>query len=162
MWPQQVQEGGVYSIDIGDKTWQRGIRTKDLGENGVFVFLRDWGTVVHRQKNHIYVLEDKFRELPWQAIPCGLAFTAPDNFAPYWSKRANVMMRLTCEGKGGLMRVRGIAGNRHKEAYVDLKIQMENGGDAVYIRSLLKSLGYTRDVPKVKTETQPFIAGMSQ
>lgn len=83
IWPDQVREGNICAVDINDGDWQTGIVTKNLGDGTVFVSLKDWGIIVHRRKHHLYTLEDKFRELPWQAIPCGVAYTAPAKLELY-------------------------------------------------------------------------------
>jgi len=50
------------------KGWQRGIVTQ-LGEGDmVTIALRDWGRAIQRPYHDIYILEDRFRELEWQAI----------------------------------------------------------------------------------------------
>lgn len=165
MWPDRVREGEICAVDTGsdiNNEWHRGIIIKDLGDGVVLVSLRDWGVMMQRRKHHLYTLEDRFRELPWQAIPCGLAYAVPATLEPYWPKKTNTMLRLLCERKREWMLIRGSAGTRNEGAYVDLKIKMENEGEIMYIRTLLKSLGYTRNAKEIKPETQPrFSNGLS-
>jgi len=66
------------------KGWQRGIVTQ-LGEGDmVTIALRDWGRAIQRPYHDIYILEDRFRELEWQAIPCGLGHIQPVGARTRW------------------------------------------------------------------------------
>lgn len=160
-WPEEVREGDICCVDIDEGVWQRGVVLKDLGGGSILVELKDWGTIMFRKKYHVYRLEEKFRELPWQGIPCGLAYTAPSTLAPYWPKKANTLMKLCCEGRKVTMRIQGCGGVQNREAYVDLKVKMENDGDVTHMRSLLKSFGYGRDVVQLKPNTQPYFVEAS-
>ena len=52
-----------------ERKWQRGILTQI---QGMAVALRDWRRIIKRPSFEIYILEEKFRELKKQAIPCVL------------------------------------------------------------------------------------------
>ncbi|XP_070150990.1 uncharacterized protein [Polyergus mexicanus] len=54
--------------------WQRGLIIKmNTAMFMMKISLRDWGMIVCRPMGQVYFLEDRFRELPWQSIKCGLA-----------------------------------------------------------------------------------------
>jgi len=61
--------------------WRRGWIEKISQASGmVRVRLGDHGWSTWRPMHETYHLEDRFRDLPWQAFACGLAYTgSPDN-----------------------------------------------------------------------------------
>jgi len=70
--PDHVLPDELVAVREG-KGWQREIVIQ-LGRGDlVTIALRDWGRAIQRPVHDIYILEDRFRELEWQAIPCGLA-----------------------------------------------------------------------------------------
>ncbi|KYN40079.1 hypothetical protein ALC56_05486 [Trachymyrmex septentrionalis] len=70
----------VYDVYLDDMVViqeHRGIILQIRGDGTVSIDLRDWGRLVERRYSEIYILEDRFRELEWQAIPCTIAHTEP-------------------------------------------------------------------------------------
>jgi len=102
--PDPIMLGEIVAIREG-KGWQRGIVTQ-VGEGDmVTIALRDWGRAIQRPYHDIYILEDRFRELEWQAIPCGLAHIQPVGGRTRWPRRAKELTRLLLEKREGWIRI---------------------------------------------------------
>jgi len=76
--PDHVKEGELMAVKEG-RGWQRGFVTRHNRNGTALIALRvgQWGRVIERSICEIYLLEDRFREISWQGIPCGLAYTGP-------------------------------------------------------------------------------------
>ncbi|KYN17048.1 hypothetical protein ALC57_10685 [Trachymyrmex cornetzi] len=92
--PDHIVVGEVVTIRE-NRGWQRGIITDINGDGTVAISLRDWGRNVERRLFEVHILEDRFCQLKWQGIPCGLAHTAPFS-GTSWPRRER---DLTKEGK---------------------------------------------------------------
>jgi hypothetical protein len=76
-----VALGELVATQEGSR-WQRGIIFAIHRDGCVSVALRDWGRVIRKPLWEVYYLEECFRDLEWQAIPCALAYTGPDPVTP--------------------------------------------------------------------------------
>ncbi|KYN17602.1 Tudor and KH domain-containing protein [Trachymyrmex cornetzi] len=76
-----------------NRGWQRGIITDINGDGTVAIYLRDWGRNMERRLFEVHILEDRFCQLKWQRIPCGLAHTAPFSDSS-WPRRARDLTRF--------------------------------------------------------------------
>jgi len=84
--PDHILPDELVAVREG-RGWQRGIVTQ-LGRGDlVTIALRDWGRAIQRPVHDIYILEDRFRELEWQAIPCGLAHVQPIGGKLRWASK---------------------------------------------------------------------------
>ncbi|KAG5335162.1 TDRKH protein, partial [Acromyrmex charruanus] len=108
-----------------NRGWQRGIVTDVNGDGTVAISLRDWGRNVERRSFEVYILEDRFCQLEWQGIPCGLAHTAPFSGSS-WPRRARDLTRFLMSQQEGRMSILGTIKN---EAAL-IKLEIRSGGDA--------------------------------
>lgn len=103
--PDHVQPGELVAIREG-RRWQRGIIERVSGDTAT-ILLRDWGQIVTRDLFECYTLEDRFREVHWKAIPCGLAYIKPIGSGIYWPDRVNVLTKHLIEGREGTIQIHG-------------------------------------------------------
>lgn len=89
------------------RKWQRGILTQIRGDGTAVVALRDWGRIIERPCYDLYILEDKFRQLEWQTIPCALAHTGPDPAKKKWSRRTRQLTQFLMERHEGWISIVG-------------------------------------------------------
>jgi len=104
-WPDHVLPDEL--VAVRGKEWQRGIVLKLERGNLVTVALRDWGRVIRRPVHDMYILENRFRELEWQAIPCGLAHIRHIGARSRWPRKAKELTRLLLEKREGWIRILG-------------------------------------------------------
>lgn len=154
--PDHVVEGEIVAIKE-NRGWQRGIITAVHEDGTVTVSLRDWGRSVERPYFEIYILEDRFREMKWQGIPCGLAYTGPFSGSS-WSKKARDLTKFLINQQEGAISILGTI--RDEAAFVKLKVR--SGGDArhyheINLKETLISLGYAEHADKLRTGTHPSI-----
>ena len=75
IWLHDIKEDDQVAIKE-DHSWRRGwIEKYNQKTKMVKICLGDFGRIIWRPVNEIFHLENQFRELPWQAIACGLAYT---------------------------------------------------------------------------------------
>lgn len=103
--PDHVQPGELCVIREG-RRWQRGIIERVQGDL-VTILLRDWGRTVVRPSAECYVLEERFREVRWKAIPCGLGYIKPVGIGTIWSDRVNLLTKHLIEGRSGSTQILG-------------------------------------------------------
>jgi len=136
--PDHVLPDELVAVREG-KGWQRGIVTQ-LGKGDlVTVALRDWGRAIQRPVYDIYILEDRFRELEWQAIPCGLAHIQPIGGRPRWPRKARELTRLLLEKREGWIRILGSI--RDEAAIIALELKRESLDEMGSLTDLLIGMG---------------------
>lgn len=82
--------------------WRRGLITKiNKPRDRIRISLGDIGLKIYRSIHEIYKLEDKFKELPWQAIACGLAHTGPRIPLPTWPYETRKLCKFLIKGNDG-------------------------------------------------------------
>ncbi|KYN06858.1 hypothetical protein ALC62_02242 [Cyphomyrmex costatus] len=143
--PDHIIVGEAVAIREG-RGWQRGVIT-DV----------DWGRSVERPCFEVYILEDRFRQMRWQGISCGLAYIAPFSGSS-WSRKAKDLTKfLINQQEGHISILRTV---RDEGALVELKIR--SGGNAreyheINFKETLIKLGYARHSDKLRTGSHPFI-----
>lgn len=89
--PDQVPEE-IVAI----REWQRGIVLELVDNRTARITLRD-GHIIRRSISEIYQLEDKFRELEWQGIACGQAYTTSCMPGKEWTRKTREITKLLVE-----------------------------------------------------------------
>ncbi|KYQ53906.1 hypothetical protein ALC60_05537 [Trachymyrmex zeteki] len=141
--PDRVIIGEVVAIQE-HRGWQRGIITSINGDGTVAISLRDWGRNIERRLFEVHFLEDRFCQMEWQGIPCGLAHTAPFS-GSVWPRKARNLTKYLINQEEGRMSIVEIIGD---EAAL-VKLNIRSGGDAreyhqINLKKTLISLGYTQ------------------
>ncbi|XP_018376445.1 PREDICTED: uncharacterized protein LOC108769757 [Trachymyrmex cornetzi] len=124
-----VQEG---------RTWQRGVIINLEGKDTVTVALRDWGRVIRRPITDMYIL-DRFRELNWQDIPCGLAHLRPVGARSRWSRNSRALTRLLLGRREGWMQI--LESIEDYAAIITLELKRESEDETSSLKDLLISMG---------------------
>lgn len=156
IWPEQMRKNMDVAVKH-NKTWRRGFINK-INKNTLMVqvILGDWGQIIWRRMSEIYLLEDRFRELPWQAIACGLAYTGPAVDSTRWSTETRELCRLLLEEQKGWINI--IHPLRNGAALVKLSIQTRNIEGAWYdFQDALIQLGHARLSHKITVDTYPAV-----
>jgi len=136
--PDHVLPDELVAVREG-RGWQRGIVTQ-LGRGDlVTVALRDWGRAIQRSVCDLYILEDRFRELEWQAIPCGLAHIRPTEGRPRWPRKARELTRLLLEKREGWIRILGSI--RDEAAIIALELKRESLDEMSSLTDMLIGMG---------------------
>ncbi|KYN05856.1 Tudor domain-containing protein 6 [Cyphomyrmex costatus] len=156
LFPDHIIVGEAVAIREG-KGWQRGIITDVNGDRTVAVSLRDWGRNVERPCFEVHILEDRFRQMRWQGIPCGLGYTAPFSGST-WSRKAKDLTKFLINQQEGYISILGTV--RDEGALVELKIR--SGGNArqyheINFKETLIKLGYAQHSDNLRTGSHPLI-----
>jgi len=136
--PDHVLPDEIVAVREG-KGWQRGIVTQLSRGDMVTIALRDWGRAIQRPYHDIYILEDRFRELEWQAIPCGLAHVQPIGARTRWPRKARELTRLFLTKREGWIRILGPI--RDEAAIIALELKRESMNEMGSITDLLVGMG---------------------
>jgi len=136
--PDHILPDELVAVREG-KGWQRGIVTQLGSGDLVTIALRDWGRAIQRPVHDIYILEDRFRELEWQAIPCGLAHVQPIGGKSRWPRRAKELTRILLEKREGWMRILGSI--RDEAAVIALELRRESMDEMSSLTDLLVGMG---------------------
>ncbi|KYN14509.1 hypothetical protein ALC57_13278 [Trachymyrmex cornetzi] len=136
--PYRVLPDELVAIREG-KTWQRGVVVRLESKNMVTVALRDWGRIIQRPIEDMHVLEDRFRELNWQAIPCGLDHLCPIGARSRWPRRSRELTRLLLERREGWMRI--IRSIENEGAVITFEPRRESEDEMSSLKNLLISMG---------------------
>jgi hypothetical protein len=136
--PDHVIPNELVAVREG-KHWQRGIVTRVEGGGTVEIALRDWGRVIRRSVLDIHILEDRFKEVEWKAIPCGLAHLQPVGSRPRWSRKARELTRVLIERQEGWMRI--IQPIRSDAVLISLELRPENEYELNNLNKLLIQMG---------------------
>ncbi|KMQ83418.1 hypothetical protein RF55_20107 [Lasius niger] len=83
-----------------------------------------------RRMNDVYLLEERFQQLPWQAIICGLAYTGPVTDISTWPKETNDLCRLLLKGHRGWIKI--VHPLRREAALGKLEVQPKNSPNSTY------------------------------
>ena len=156
IWPEQMKEGMDVAVQ-SNKSWRRGFINK-MNKNTwmVQVSLGDWGRVIWRKMSEVYLLEDRFRELPWQTIVCGLAYTGPALDSTIWPTETRELCRLLLEEHKGWINI--VHPLRDGAALVKLCMQTQTTENTSYnFRDALIRLGHARLADKVTVDTYPAV-----
>lgn len=101
--PDKIKLDDIVAVREGEK-WQRGI-VSSIEDRLVRVTLRDWSRTVKRPIYQLYELEDRFRKLEWQAIPCGLAHIRPTGTNSKWPRKVNKILQSFLKKRESWMRI---------------------------------------------------------
>ncbi|KMQ84538.1 hypothetical protein RF55_17576 [Lasius niger] len=85
--PENMKE----NMDVAVKDfriWRRGF-IKEINKTTLMVqvILGDWGRTTWCRMSDVYLLEDRFKNLSWQGIMCGLAHTGPPHQHHHLARR---------------------------------------------------------------------------
>lgn len=137
------------------KRWQRGIITQIKERNIVTVSLRDWGRTIQRSVFDCYVLEDRFRNREWQAIPCALAHIKPTGVRIRWPRKVIQLSRLLLEKREGWFNIRRSL--RDEAAVVNVRLRPESEDEMSDLQGLLIRMGCAQHIHQSIIETIPSI-----
>ncbi|KYN08460.1 Tudor domain-containing protein 5 [Cyphomyrmex costatus] len=121
------------------KTWQRGVIINLADRTTATIALRDWGRVIRRPISEIYILEDKFRELNWQSIPCGLAHLCPVGSRSRWSRKSRALTKLLLGQREGWMRI--LEPIQNHAAVITLELKRESEDEMSSLKEMLIATG---------------------
>ncbi|KAL6253930.1 hypothetical protein P5V15_015772 [Pogonomyrmex californicus] len=100
-----VKQDDIVAVKEGN-AWRRDLVTAVLlNIQTARIALRDWGRVYTRYYSDIYFLENVFRELPWQALTCGLAHLTPLIPCDLWSQDTRTLCRILAEERKGWIQI---------------------------------------------------------
>lgn len=155
-WPEDLKEDEPCAVKI-KIIWQRGVITRvNTVTHMVKISLRDWGMVIWRPMGHVYFLEDRFRDLPWQSIRCGLPHTGPAvTTATEWPEKTRQLCKILTERQEGWMQIVHPLGDR--TAMVKLMIYNEYTEGAHNLRDSLIQLGHARLTENITTDVYPTV-----
>lgn len=136
--------------------WRRGwVEKISRPSSMVRVRLGDHGWSIWRPMNEIYRLEDRFRELSWQAFACELAYTGSPTNATMWPEKTRELCRLLAEGRTGWINI--VLPLGQGAALVKLVIQGEHHGGNYNFRDILIKLGHVELSTKVTRDVFPAV-----
>jgi hypothetical protein len=128
---------------IGSRTRGETVAERDSNplhnNNVVAIALRDWGRVIQRSVFDLYILEDRFRERNWGAIPCGLNRIQPIAGRVRWPRRARELTRLLLEKREGWMEI--LQPVRKDAATISLELKCGSDEEMNNPRELLIRMG---------------------
>jgi len=128
--------------------WQRGIIAEiEDAEDQIAIKLRDWAYTVWRTRSECCLLEDRFRELPWQAIPCVLVGIIPAT-SKEWTKNDIDVAKLLFENQRGHITIRYSLSN--EIAIVDFIRARHNNVPEADMATLLERVGCAKRYPTVR------------
>ncbi|KAL0128574.1 hypothetical protein PUN28_003729 [Cardiocondyla obscurior] len=113
MAPDRIHVGTLVAVKEG-RRWQRGIITEVTSHTDVTIHLKDWGRKIHRRKFDCCHLENRFREQPWQAIPCGAHGIRPVS-PTGWTERDIILTKALIEKEWGEIKIRRASGGEFAE-----------------------------------------------
>ncbi|KAM0729374.1 hypothetical protein ACS0PU_004728 [Formica fusca] len=134
LYPQDLKENEPCAVRVKD-IWQRGIIIKvNRVTFMVKISLRDWGMTIWRPMGQIYLLEDRFRELSWQSVKCGLAYMGPVTTTTEWPEKTRQLCKILAAQQEGWIQIVRPLGDR--AAMVKLAIYNEHTDGAHNIRNV--------------------------
>ena len=136
-----------------DSRWHKGIVIAIHGDGSTSVSLRDWGRVIRKLLRTVYYLEECFRDLEWQAMPCALAYTGPDPPGPAWPKRTKEIARLLAEKRTGRVTVIGTV--KDEAALVKLEFRHKHSEENKNLTNLLVTMGCARHTENILEGVSP-------
>jgi hypothetical protein len=147
-----VALGELITTQEGSR-WHRGIISAIHGDGSISVALRDWGRVIRKPVGEVYRLEECFRDLEWQAIPCALAYTGPDPVTPTWPKRTKDLTRLLAGRRTGRITVARTI--KDEAAIVELELKNKHSGENKNLKDLLVTIGCARHTESILEGVTP-------
>ncbi|XP_029674178.1 uncharacterized protein LOC115242210 [Formica exsecta] len=117
--------------------------------------LGDYGREIWRPMHEIYYLEDRYKELPWQGIACGLAYTGCEGRGKIWPDKTNKLCQILAEGHKGWINI--VQPIRRGAALVKLLVLGKNFGRSYDLRDTLIQLGHVRTSRKVTVDVFPAV-----
>jgi len=154
-WPEDIKVGMNVAIR-GDDCWRRGwIEKINRGPNMVRVYQGDHGRSTWRPMHEIYRLEDRFLELSWQAIACGLAYAESPTNAIIWPEKTKDLCRILAEGHIDWINI--VQSIRSGAAFVKLTVQGENYEGSYNLRDMLIKLGHVELSTSITKDVFPAV-----
>ena len=139
-------------------SWRRGlIKRIDQTTKMVQITLGDWARIIWRPMNEVFVLEDRFCELEWQAIPCGLAHTAPAHDTSVWQTETRHLCRVLLEGHKGWMNI--LHPFRGRAALVKLYAFAKHSNTEYNFRDTLIRLRHAKLHDQISVDVPPNMQG---
>ena len=139
-------------------SWHRGlVKRIDRTTQMVQIILGDWARIIWRPMNEVFILEDRFRELQWQAIPCGLAYTTPVQNTSVWQTETRHLCRILIEGHKGWMNI--VHPFRKNAALVKLHAYAKYNNTGYNLRDTLIRLGHAKLHDKISADVAPNMQG---
>jgi hypothetical protein len=159
MWPSEITQDQTVAVQHKDD-WQRGVITRVNQSRGrALIALADWGLTIWKSYGQLFQLEKRFKELPWQAIACGLAHVAPPAPTSTWSLKTRALCRALAEEEDGWVRFKYPLGAG--AALVDITILGPSDGsifnNMIHLREALIRLGHVRAEKKITVDTFPAV-----
>lgn len=154
--PENMKE--EMDVAVKDKgIWRRGfIKGIDKPTWMVQIVLGDWGRTTWHHANNVYYLEDRFKELPWQAMICGLAYTKAPANKTIWPKRTRQLCQLLLEKQQGWINI--ILPLRPGAALVKLHMETNSEPRGAYnVRDALIRIGHAELYTKVTADVEPAV-----
>lgn len=154
-WSHCLREGEAIAIKIKN-FWQRGLILKINKQQSIAkIALKDWGIEIWRHLSQIYILEDQFRTLEWQAVKCGLAYTKPSTQVTQWPERTNALVKFLAKNQEGWIKIMQSLDNG--AALVKLIIYNEHTEGANNLRDILIQLGHAQLCNLIKMDISPTV-----
>lgn len=113
--------------------------------------LADWGRIVQQSIHQIYALDNQFRQLEWQAVPCILAHIKPVGPKKYWIRRHVELAKLLMDKRTGWMRIR--ESPSESTAVIDFGGKINAEDEIEDLRELLVRVGCAQHVHRQTPET---------
>jgi len=141
-----VKEGELVAVKEG-RDRQRGFVTRHNRDGTALIALQDWGRTIERSICEVYLLEDRFRELLWQGILCGLDYTGPIN-GNTWSQKVRDLTKLLLDRQEGWITI--LETLKDEAALVKMKVQSELKNNDVNLKKTLILVGYAQDYEQIR------------
>ncbi|KMQ88798.1 hypothetical protein RF55_11656 [Lasius niger] len=149
-WPEDIKEEEDVVVKDGD-SWKRGWIEKINKEKTIAkICLGDYGRCIWCPTHDIYYLENRFRQLPWQAVACGLAYTGSVGRVTTWPEKTQALCRLIAEGHKGWVNI--VHSFRRGAALVKLQVQGEDYEGLYNLRDVLVKLGHAQLTTKLTVD----------
>ncbi|XP_024882294.1 uncharacterized protein LOC112461321 [Temnothorax curvispinosus] len=139
--PDQIVPETEVAVREG-RRWQRGFVLQVERGDRVTVALRDWGRAVQRPMIEVYILEDRFRQLEWQAIPCGLGHIRPLEGRMRWTRRSIALTKRLVEKREGWIEIRRPV--KDEAAIINFRARPESENETRDLAELLVQMGCTQ------------------
>jgi len=150
-----IYEDQVVSV-MHNKLWYRGIVTRVSRIIGAAeVSLKDIGRKLTLPHNELYELDNGFRNLPWQAIACSLAYTGSELPTSTWPEASKNLARLVAEGKKGWINI--VQPLWKGAALVNLRLQSINFDASYDFKEALIKLEIARHSKNIMEHVSPAV-----
>lgn len=152
--PEDMKE----NMDVAVKDfriWRRGF-IKEINKTTlvVEVVLGDWGRTIWCRMNDVYLLEDRFKNLYWQGIMCGLAHTGPPTHITIWPQGTRNLCRMFLSQHDGWINI--IHPLRKGAALVEIHVYTDKTEDISFdVRDALVRMGHVQLTSEVTMDVYP-------